>query len=168
MPRLPPHAIVATCANHVSARQALVRALGGDDRSVALPCRLMSKLAARQMSRSEVIVSFRRLIGAALVAARDRTHVQYVVNQVEVFKQHGSALLQPVADHLASATHQKAQGYARHSERGVFVLCKLTPASHDVALSGGLASYQHQIQAPVPPRASISSAHHQRGRTGHR
>jgi hypothetical protein len=49
---------------------------------------------------------------------------------------------------LASTAHHEVQGYARHTERGDFVAPQWTPASHDVALSGGLALLNDQ-RAPL-------------------
>ena len=53
----------------------------------------------------------------------------------------------PGCNELPTTWHRQlmheAQDYARHSERGVYVTPQWTPASHNVALSGGLASYPH-------------------------
>ena len=45
---------------------------------------------------------------------------------------------------MASTAHHEVQDYARHTERGDFVAPQWTPASHDVALSGGLALLKDQ------------------------
>ena len=78
-----------------------------------------------------------RLIAAPLYPFVIRPMCNLSSIKWRVSKQHDSAELQRVVDCLASATHDKVQDYARHAERGVFVLRKLTPASHEGGVQRG-------------------------------
>ena len=59
--------------------------------------------------------------------------------QWRVPNQYNSAGWERVADHLASAAHHKVQDMLGIPSAETCLLRKWTPASHNVALSGGLA-----------------------------